>query len=320
MKKLLVLFFAVFMLLGLCSCKNTQPIETKDVNVSSTQGADSNDSKPHVHEFGDWMIHTEASCTNIGKKIRTCACGEMEKETINKLGHDYQKADVIEPTTDTRQDIYISYACTRCQDSYSELMQLSGNNGLACQFAYSDEWGVFCEIVGIGKYVEKNYQNSVIGKAYVTLTIPSTVSGYPVKSIANKAFYDLSSLWKVNIPEGVLYIGESSFENCSGITDIKIPDSIIHIGDRAFYRCRFLSEISIPGSIEYIGNEIYGCCYSSLISVLGCDCTGTIHFDGTKAQWKSLVGKDWTIWGPGFVKVSCTDGTLRYSRDEYVRG
>ena len=43
----------------------------------------------HVHEYGEWTVTTEATCTTAGEKIRECECGEFETEVIPALGHTY---------------------------------------------------------------------------------------------------------------------------------------------------------------------------------------------------------------------------------------
>ncbi|MBQ8772304.1 MAG: leucine-rich repeat protein, partial [Clostridia bacterium] len=42
----------------------------------------------HTHEFGDWVVTKQATCTEDGQQTRTCKCGEMETQPISALGHD----------------------------------------------------------------------------------------------------------------------------------------------------------------------------------------------------------------------------------------
>ena len=45
----------------------------------------------HRHEFGEWTVTKEKTCTDDGERTRSCACGETETETIAK-GHTPREA------------------------------------------------------------------------------------------------------------------------------------------------------------------------------------------------------------------------------------
>ena len=45
---------------------------------------DNGGSTEHTHAFGEWVVVKEATDTEDGKKLRICACGEQETETIPK--------------------------------------------------------------------------------------------------------------------------------------------------------------------------------------------------------------------------------------------
>lgn len=52
------------------------------------------------HDWADWTITQEATCTSFGKKERICnTCGKKETETIEKTDHEY---DYENPVSDTR--------------------------------------------------------------------------------------------------------------------------------------------------------------------------------------------------------------------------
>jgi len=42
----------------------------------------------HTHEFGNWVVTKQATCTEDGQQTRTCKCGEKETQPISALGHD----------------------------------------------------------------------------------------------------------------------------------------------------------------------------------------------------------------------------------------
>ncbi|MBR7178957.1 MAG: discoidin domain-containing protein, partial [Oscillospiraceae bacterium] len=56
--------------------------------------------QPHEHEWSDWTVTTEPTCTEKGVETRSCACGETETREIPALGHEY-----------------VNGKCTRCGDT-----------------------------------------------------------------------------------------------------------------------------------------------------------------------------------------------------------
>ena len=177
--------------------------------------------------------------------------------------------------------------------------------------------------------------------ALTSITIPNSV-----KSIGENVFYNCTSLTSIAIPDGVTSIGARTFSNCTNLTSITIPNGVTSIGERAFYQCTNLASITIPNSVTEIDNDtFYGC--TSLRSVIipdsvtyirasafkKCssltsitipdsvisidwyafqDCTSltSIYFDGTKAQWRSVLRlSDWNKNVPA-THVHCTDGDV----------
>ena len=71
---------------------------------------------PHeAHEFGEWTVLAQASCSLGGVKVRVCPCGAQETEVVPPSEHDY-KETVTEPTCLTRG--YTTYVCSKCSVSY----------------------------------------------------------------------------------------------------------------------------------------------------------------------------------------------------------
>ncbi|MBO4823282.1 MAG: leucine-rich repeat protein [Clostridia bacterium] len=78
--------------------------------------------------------------------------------------------------------------------------------------------------------------------------------------------YELSSAYRVVIPDSVTSIDNGAFYNCTNLTSVTIPDSVTSIGDGAFYGCTSLTSITIPDSVTEIENFIFRGC-TSLTSV-----------------------------------------------------
>ena len=123
------------------------------------------------------------------------------------------------------------------------------------------------------------------------VVIPSSVSGYTVTGIGEKAFYNNTSVLTVTIPDSVTSIGSYAFYcctslhtvtlpksltaipdfcffSCNALTDVLIPDTVTSIGTRAFSYCRALISVTIPASVERIGKMAFtGCLALEQISV-----------------------------------------------------
>ena len=98
------------------------------------------------------------------------------------------------------------------------------------------------------------------------ISIPSTYNGDKVVSIANKGFYNISSLTTVTLPDTIKYIGDSAFASCTSLTGIELPKGLTDIGESAFSGCDTLKSITIPDGISIIKDwTFYGC--DSLVNV-----------------------------------------------------
>lgn len=101
-----------------------------------------------------------------------------------------------------------------------------------------------------------------------TAVIPETIIGYPVKSIAEKAFR-YSSIKSVTIPKGVISIKQSAFSDCKSLKSVKLPETLESIGDTAFYNCENLSSsIRFPKSLKTIGDSAFENCWDMTYAIV----------------------------------------------------
>ncbi len=140
------------------------------------------------------------------------------------------------------------------------------------------------------KYTVSN--NKVTIDKYVgndlIVEIPSMIDGNPVTTIGVEAFYRLTDIESIEIPDSVTAIGDfafaycstlqsinlpnnitligCSFQGCSSLKNITIPDGITSIEKWTFSGCSSLESITIPNSVTSIGDGAFGDC-SSLTSI-----------------------------------------------------
>ena len=105
---------------------------------------------------------------------------------------------------------------------------------------------------------------TVIGKqafynlsAIVEITIPDSV----VK-IDDYAFARCTELTQVNLPAGTLEIGEGAFLECTALEKVDLGDSLVTIGEKAFNGCSALKDIPLPTTLTSIGKAAFAFCGS----------------------------------------------------------
>ncbi len=72
----------------------------------------------HTHDFDERQTTVEASCEEPGLKIQKCRCGDERHSQIPPLGHQYEVDEEV--ASSCQAEGYITYACIRCNDSYTE--------------------------------------------------------------------------------------------------------------------------------------------------------------------------------------------------------
>jgi hypothetical protein len=96
------------------------------------------------------------------------------------------------------------------------------------------------------------------------VVIPDTITGLPVSSVADWAFYNGGrpqpyDLTGVEIPDSVISIGRYAFAWSEGLTNVTLGNSLVSIGEGAFAQCR-LSTVTIPQSVSSIGDGAFEYC------------------------------------------------------------
>ena len=68
------------------------------------------------------------------------------------------------------------------------------------------------------------------------------------------------SVRTIQMPEGLVYIGQSAFENCQKVSSVIIPESVTTFGKWAFYNCKALTTMNMPESVDTIGIAAFQGC------------------------------------------------------------
>ena len=94
-------------------------------------------------------------------------------------------------------------------------------------------------------------------KASGALTIPATIEGKSVTSIAYNAFIYRTRLTSITIPDGDISIEEDAFYECTSLTSITIGEGATSIEDGAFYGCSSLTAATFLGDAPKDGGRVF---------------------------------------------------------------
>lgn len=106
---------------------------------------------------------------------------------------------------------------------------------------------------------------------------------------------------EVNIPEGIVSIGDDVFSGRTDITCVNLPEGLKYIGDRAFLGCKSLENIIFPESLRRIGKYAFK------------DCTGltSVHIPaGVNSVPRAAVGDSAFAGCKGLISISVS-GSIR---------
>ncbi len=120
------------------------------------------------------------------------------------------------------------------------------------------------------------------------VNIPDTIHGFPVVSIGQNAFIEISSLTSVMIPSSVTSIGYEAFGMCTNLADAEIPNTVTNMADYVFFKCSALTNVTIPSGLTVIKSEAFGLC-SGLTNVTIPQAVTNIQ-SGAFEDCSSLVG------------------------------
>ena len=99
--------------------------------------------------------------------------------------------------------------------------------------------------------VESRVFNEPDEKRLVSVSIPPSI-----QRIGKFAFYECTTLARVNFSEGLKEIGEGAFAY-AGLESLVLPSSLERIGDAAFADCKTLMRVTFPDTLKEMGRSAF---------------------------------------------------------------
>lgn len=155
---------------------------------------------------------------------------------------------------------------------FMALVALGTANADAKKFYhYSPTLAFLCDDETMTAEVSGTYYTESKG----TLIIPETIetkdgNTYTVTAIGNNFIYRdecyySDGLEEVVLPKTIKSIGINAFRN-SKLQRINLPEGLVSIGDWAFYSCKYLELSEFPSTLKHIGRCAFRGCYSISVS------------------------------------------------------
>lgn len=249
----------------------------------------------HTHDWGEWTVIDDATCTKNGMKERACACGEVETSVIEATGHTFGEWLTLTPASCTIKGIE-KRECSSCAKTESRNTAILDHEYDVDKitWAWNGYTDVYAELLCkngcnsckkiTATIIVESYAEKIVYTASITYNgvVYTDVKEEKVIVSANDGFkYELVDDSYIRITEyigdkaqvvipsyatfaGIDYpvaeIGNSAFYGKSFVTDVEIPDTVTIIGEKAFGNCYSLANVNIPDSVKSIEYMAFAHC------------------------------------------------------------
>ena len=113
-------------------------------------------------------------------------------------------------------------------------------------------------ITRIYAYTDVRVHEAMSGAFYGFTALKDVKLPDTLTFIGELSFYG-DPLTNINLPEGLIEIGNAAFQNCSNLENITFPKSLNRIGDSAFMGCTKIKSINLHEGMSIGGAAFYSC-------------------------------------------------------------
>ena len=152
---------------------------------------------------------------------------------------------------------------------------------------------------------------------YVTTVNFVNENNVPITSIGDYAFYGMSNLKSINLPDGITKIGKLAFAYCLSLKGVTMNKNLAKIGTSAFEGCILLESVSLPTNVTAIGERAFAFCKALKDVIIAGNVTTLNNWTFKDcAALKSLKMRDTfktgTIIGNPFEGAGVNKDTIKY--------
>ena len=221
--------------------------------AESTLHSDGKEPYNCVHVTAHWYLKAGAKVTLDLFVAEVYA--KLEKEFFNesnspiKLAFHFEDGKAVSVCSrDAGNVTYKYYTPADTRYGYNGSSSGVGSNG--------ETYSIFSyEIISSKKIRITSYNGN-----HSVLNIPSTLDGYEVAEIGNKAFYNNDNLQMVVIPDTVTAIYSYAFSNCDNLVTVSLPEELEAISSYTFYGCTKLESIKLGKNVTTISDNAFNGC------------------------------------------------------------
>lgn len=192
------------------------------------------------HEWGEWTVVTQETCTENGSRERTCKlCNEKQTETI-PAAHAWEEEWTIDVEPTATAEGEKSHHCSRCGErtDITPIEKIGETAGLIYELNAD---GQSYAVTGF----DGNAQRERV------MVVPQEHDGKPVTAIADSGLENLFAE-EIYLPDTIESIGDEGLQGCDSVTELVLPASLKSLGYQALAECDKLASITLPEGLETI--------------------------------------------------------------------
>lgn len=202
------------------------------------------------HSFGEWTVVNQATCSTDGLQKKTCECGKEETEVVPK-GHYFTVVAKTEPATCTKRGVEtVTCECGR----YKGTREFPSLGHDLVQHAMQEPT---CTNIGWNDYESCTRCDYT---TYYELPITHKLNG-TVCEVCDVDYVSAGLVFELN-SDGQSYtvVDINGKESHIVIPSTYQDKPVVSIGDGAFSACRDATSVHIPDSITSIGVSAFSGC------------------------------------------------------------